>query len=53
MFNINKLAQHLWWRKCDFKNNVIDKCYIVIDGKFVVIDNSVQFKNDIVEILKK
>jgi hypothetical protein len=51
--NINRLAQYLYWRNNDFKNNVIGKCYVVFGGKFVVIDKSASSKSDIMGILKK
>lgn len=51
--NENRLATHIMWRKADFDSGLITKCYIVCNGKSVVVESSMLSKDNLINVLKK
>ena len=51
--NENRLATHLLWRKGDFENGLIEQCYVVFNGKSIVIDRNMLDKHDVCNALRK
>lgn len=51
--NINKLATHLNWRHSDFEQGIIRQCYVIFNGKAVMIDKTTIEKESIMQILRQ
>ena len=52
-FRANTVAKMIRWRSSDFELGIISRCYVIYNGKSIVIDQSVTDNHQVIEILKK
>ena len=51
--NNKRLATHIQWRYSDFEQNLIEHCYVVLNGKAVDITKETLDKGTLIEALKR
>ena len=51
--NNKRLATHIQWRYSDFEQNLIEHCYVVLNGKAVDITKETLDRGTLIEVLKR
>lgn len=51
--NVRRLVTHIAWRKADFQNGIIKECYVVFNGKAILITETQMEKENIKGLIEQ